>query len=78
MSYLFLGKKSYSIDSDEDQIRTEIYKNGPVEAAFTVYADFVTYKSGIYYFCSKLSFVVVRTFHASRLKCKLLESILNL
>jgi len=22
--------------------------NGPVEAAFTVYADFLTYKSGVY------------------------------
>ncbi|GIZ02210.1 cathepsin B [Caerostris extrusa] len=44
----FFGKKSYSIDEQEDQIKTEIYKNGPVEAAFTVYADFVTYKSGVY------------------------------
>jgi len=26
----------------------EIYANGPVETAFTVYADFLTYKSGIY------------------------------
>ncbi|GFR11784.1 cathepsin B [Trichonephila clavata] len=42
------GKKSYSIDNDELQIKTEIFKNGPVEAAFTVYADFVTYKSGVY------------------------------
>lgn len=24
----------------------ELYKNGPVEAAFTVYADFLTYKTG--------------------------------
>ncbi|GBN46698.1 Cathepsin B [Araneus ventricosus] len=42
------GKKSYSIDEQEDQIKTEISTNGPVEAAFTVYADFVTYKSGVY------------------------------
>lgn len=27
-------------------IRQEIYANGPVEAAFSVYADFVSYKSG--------------------------------
>jgi len=27
---------------------TEIYTNGPVEAAFDVYADFPTYKSGVY------------------------------
>ena len=26
----------------------EIYENGPVTAAFTVYADFPTYKSGVY------------------------------
>lgn len=25
----------------------EIYKNGPVEAAFTVYSDFLLYKSGV-------------------------------
>lgn len=29
---------------------TELYKNGPVEAAFSVYADFLLYKTGdIYY-----------------------------
>jgi len=27
---------------------TEIFQNGPVETAFTVYSDFVTYKSGVY------------------------------
>lgn len=32
-----------------DQIRLEIYTNGPVEGAFTVYEDFVSYKSGWYY-----------------------------
>jgi cathepsin B len=26
----------------------ELMTNGPVEAAFTVYADFVNYKSGVY------------------------------
>lgn len=30
----------------------EIYKNGPVEAAFMVYEDFVTYKSGVYHHVS--------------------------
>jgi len=30
------------------QIMTEIYNNGPVEGAFTVYADFNNYKSGVY------------------------------
>jgi cathepsin B len=26
----------------------EIFSNGPVETAFTVYEDFLTYKSGVY------------------------------
>ncbi|CAG2064669.1 unnamed protein product [Timema podura] len=29
-------------------MQLEIYKNGPVEGAFTVYSDFVQYKSGVY------------------------------
>lgn len=42
----FAGKTSYSVSSDEDDIKREIYKNGPVEGAFTVYEDFVMYKTG--------------------------------
>lgn len=42
------GASTYSVRSNEKQIETEIYNNGPVEAAFTVYADFLTYKSGVY------------------------------
>ncbi|CAF0996384.1 unnamed protein product [Rotaria magnacalcarata] len=42
------GDSVYSIRSDETQIKTELYKNGPVEAAFTVYADFLLYSSGVY------------------------------
>jgi len=42
------GKSAYAIDDNEAQIQTEIMTNGPVEAAFTVYADFLTYKSGVY------------------------------
>lgn len=30
------------------QIQAEILKNGPVECDFTVYADFLAYKSGVY------------------------------
>jgi len=41
-------KSSYSISSDVSQIQTEIMTNGPVEAAFTVYEDFTSYKSGVY------------------------------
>ncbi|XP_053737600.1 cathepsin Bb isoform X1 [Synchiropus splendidus] len=44
----YFGKRSYSLPSDQQQIMTEIFKNGPVEAAFSVYADFLLYKSGVY------------------------------
>lgn len=40
------GKSSYSIRSDEEQIRNEIFTNGPVEGAFTVYEDLLNYKEG--------------------------------
>ena len=33
-------------------IQTELYNNGPMEAAFTVYEDFFNYKSGVYYHVS--------------------------
>eukprot|EP01114_Cavostelium_apophysatum_P021639 TRINITY_DN760_c0_g1_i1.p1 TRINITY_DN760_c0_g1~~TRINITY_DN760_c0_g1_i1.p1 ORF type:complete len:319 (+),score=56.35 TRINITY_DN760_c0_g1_i1:53-1009(+) len=39
---------AYGVSGDEQSIMTEIYQNGPVEACFDVYADFVTYKSGVY------------------------------
>ncbi|ERN01935.1 hypothetical protein AMTRI_Chr02g266720 [Amborella trichopoda] len=39
---------AYRIDSDPSSIMAEVYKNGPVEVAFTVYEDFAHYKSGIY------------------------------
>ncbi len=38
----------YSIGADQEQIKADIMTNGPVEAAFTVYADFPSYKSGLY------------------------------
>ena len=44
------GVSSYGISSSVEQIQTEIMKNGPVEGAFTVYADFPSYKSGRYGF----------------------------
>lgn len=40
------GASAYSIPSDVKAIQSEIMKNGPVEADFTVYADFPSYKSG--------------------------------
>lgn len=42
-----MGSAPYSLRSVE-KIQTDIMTNGPVEAAFTVYADFLTYKSGVY------------------------------
>jgi len=42
----------YAIARDEAQIRQEIYTNGPVEAAFTVYQDFNNYQSGVYHHVS--------------------------
>ncbi|XP_042246759.1 cathepsin B-like [Thunnus maccoyii] len=42
------GRRTYSVPSQQEQIMTELYKNGPVEAAFSVYADFLLYKTGVY------------------------------
>jgi cathepsin B len=42
------GDTVYSVRPEQSQIETELFKNGPVEAAFTVYADFLPYKSGVY------------------------------
>jgi len=46
---LHFGRKSYSLEKSVDQIQADIMKNGPVEAAFTVYSDFPNYKSGVYH-----------------------------
>uniref|UniRef100_A0AAZ3Q110 Cathepsin B n=1 Tax=Oncorhynchus tshawytscha TaxID=74940 RepID=A0AAZ3Q110_ONCTS len=43
-----IGKQTYSVPPKEQQIMTELYKNGPVEAAFSVYEDFLLYKTGVY------------------------------
>jgi cathepsin B len=42
------GATVYAVDSNQEQIKAELFKNGPVEAAFSVYADFLTYKTGVY------------------------------
>lgn len=44
----FKGKKAYWLAVDENAIKRDIYENGPLEAAFTVFADFMSYKSGKY------------------------------
>ncbi|GAB6019817.1 hypothetical protein CHUAL_001358 [Chamberlinius hualienensis] len=46
----YYGEKSYSVDSDVAQIQTEIMTNGPVDVAFRVFEDFLTYKSGVYHY----------------------------
>jgi len=38
---------AYSL-SGEPSMMQELYKNGPIEATFSVYEDFLTYKSGVY------------------------------
>lgn len=43
---LFIVKSVYSLPNSEEAIMTEIYKYGPVQAAFMVYTDFMYYKSG--------------------------------
>lgn len=41
------SRQSYSLASNDD-VKAELVKNGSVTMAFTVYADFLTYKSGVY------------------------------
>ncbi|XP_046918598.2 cathepsin B-like [Dermatophagoides farinae] len=42
------GQSAYHVHHDVQDIQKEIMTNGPVEATFLVYADFLSYKSGIY------------------------------
>nr|AAW27469.1 unknown [Schistosoma japonicum] len=42
------GDQRYNVISNAKAIQKEIMMNGPVEAAFDVYEDFLNYKSGIY------------------------------
>jgi len=42
------GKSAYNVKADVKQIQVELMTNGPVEAAFDVYSDFLTYKTGVY------------------------------
>jgi cathepsin B len=41
-------QKPYSVPSRDSGIEKEIMTNGPVEACFEVYEDFLSYKSGVY------------------------------
>jgi cathepsin B len=40
------GSRAYSIENDVEKIKHELMTNGPVEGAFTVFEDFLQYKSG--------------------------------
>ncbi|KAL9239184.1 hypothetical protein vseg_013527 [Gypsophila vaccaria] len=42
------AESAYKVKSDPQDIMAEVYKNGPVEVAFSVYEDFAHYKSGVY------------------------------
>jgi cathepsin B len=42
------AKSSYRVSSDVAAIQKEIMSYGSIEAAFTVYEDFLSYKSGVY------------------------------
>merc|ERR1711963_216660 len=42
------GRDTYDVRRSEQHIMEEIQTNGPVEAAFTVYEDFPSYRSGVY------------------------------
>jgi len=39
---------AYEVNGGEEAIMREILEHGPVQTAFTVYADFPSYKSGVY------------------------------
>ncbi len=43
----YKAKNSKSF-SNIDDIKNELYENGYINAQFTVYSDFMNYKSGIY------------------------------
>lgn len=43
------ASSAYNVNNQEENIRQEIFNNGPVEAAFQVYQDFFTYTSGVYH-----------------------------
>jgi cathepsin B len=49
VSVLYIsGSDAYSIENDVESIQQEIMTNGPVEGAFTVFEDFLQYKSGTF------------------------------
>ena len=45
----WFAESVYSVPSQVSKIQTEIMTHGPVEAAFHVYQDFLSYKTGVYH-----------------------------
>jgi hypothetical protein len=52
------GRDAYSVKNNVQNIQQEIMTNGPVEGAFTVYEDFIHYKSGMEENCTMGSFMM--------------------
>jgi cathepsin B len=48
MDDLWFGISSYSISKDEEEIKSEIFTNGSVQATYDVFEDLLAYKSGVY------------------------------
>jgi len=44
----YFGKNAYAVEQNVRSIQNEVYTNGPVEVAFEVYEDFLSYTGGIY------------------------------
>jgi len=46
--YYMVVKGTSKTIASEEEMQTEIMTNGPIEASFSVYQDFFSYKSGVY------------------------------
>ena len=46
------GASRYMLPNNEVALQTEIFNRGPITAAFYVYNDFFSYKSGVYEYTS--------------------------
>ncbi|KHJ98760.1 papain family cysteine protease [Oesophagostomum dentatum] len=46
--YFFLAESAYYVKPEEEAIQKEIMTNGPVQAIFEAYEDFLYYSGGIY------------------------------
>ena len=46
--YKFYKFQNYQLFTNSDDMKLEIFKNGPIVTGFAAYSDFLNYKSGIY------------------------------